>query len=636
MNTDTIKINKGIGKGGAYWCQNISPAREDGVFAGLSSVNKAVRTASSTTSSLGIIRKFLQTGSINNVNSIIWGLDAAGDLYHSDYTGGNFIRVVDSAQTQGQARGMIIDSNNQVTYTNSRYVARMYDTTLDGNITIDASSVVLTDASDFPTAGYAFIKDGFVGEVIQWTGKTSNTLTGVTRGEDNTTATAHTSGKIVYYVDEDWKDFGASLATNYRPAIRWEGWNLFGNNYRVDGYSTSDGSDWTAAGTARISLPIDRTIIDFGLLPTSATSYVIIGANSGGNGYLYVWDGADTQAISERELVGENITCIEDNYVATDNAIYRYDGSNLELICTLPDVGKIKKGVQISVYSMDIGNGYLYFTSNCNQLNRNKSGVWVCDLSTKELYYILPSHYSTYETIFGGIFVTSIATLVGNNFSNGSVDSIVELPSTRGSTYQFIYSPTNAKVLQLKGLKINISTDLVNYYNNKNLDFDIIVRGYDFTRPYIQYQQLKTGETPSGSSQFIISSSLGLPQVGDKVDIIRRDSSTTVNSTMASRNITAITAGTSKYTIDVDDDFPVAINLATQNNAPIVLSYPLKKLGVGKISVEDTKLNLDGYKIQLLDQPRFKKMMFEIEIRCGDITIAPELNSLEINYEILE
>jgi hypothetical protein len=633
--TDTISLKRGINKDGAFFAQNIRPSSDDGVFAGLSSVNVAVRTASTPTSALSTIRRFVQTGDNNETTSIIWGIDSDGNLYHFIYNGSNCIRVFDASQAQGSANGLMIDSNNQLVFTNSQYVARTYTTTLDGNLAIDANVCNIIDATNFPSAGYAFIKTGFSGEVIQWTGKSSNQLTGVTRGKYYSTATAHSTGETIYYFNETWKDLGSSLTSNLRPSIRWETWNLFGNGYRIDGYSASDGSDWTAAGTSRLSLPIDRTIVAFGQLQTSSTSYILVGANSGSNGYIYTWDGADTTWICERELLNENISCIKDNYIVTDSAIYQYDGSNLKEICKLPDMGMINEATQMDVYGIDICGDYLYFTSNYNGWDRNKAGAWVCDLRTGDLFYILNSNYSTYRgyKANGGIFANSSIVLYGNSYNSGSVDSIVAYPSSRGSTYQFIYKPTNSKTLQLKGLKLNVSTELSKQYNNKNLNFDVIIRGYDFTRPFLQYSNLKSGETPTGASQFIISSGAGLPQVGDKVEIITREASTTVNSTMASRSVSTVTAGTGKYTIDVSEAFPVAIDATTQNNTPMVLSYPLKELGKKKVSVNAGQLNLDGYTLPLLIQPRFKKMMFEIEVRCGDITISPQLNSLEITYE---
>jgi hypothetical protein len=56
--------------------------------------------------------------------------------------------------------------------------------------------VVLTDASSFPTAGYATIGT----EAIKYTGKSTNTLTGVTRGADSTTAATHADGSPVFHL----------------------------------------------------------------------------------------------------------------------------------------------------------------------------------------------------------------------------------------------------------------------------------------------------------------------------------------------------------------------------------------------------------------------------------------------------
>ncbi len=85
-------------------------------------------------------------------------------------------------------------------------------TTLNGDITETANSIVLTDGSQFPTSGFIVIEkvnsDGiYVDETIQYTGRTTNTLTGCTRGTSapyrgitfqNTTAGTHTSGAKVF------------------------------------------------------------------------------------------------------------------------------------------------------------------------------------------------------------------------------------------------------------------------------------------------------------------------------------------------------------------------------------------------------------------------------------------------------
>jgi hypothetical protein len=86
------------------------------------------------------------------------------------------------------------------------------NTTLNGDITSTAATITLTDASEFPTSGYIVIEkvnsDGvIVSETIEYTGKSTNDLTGCTRGTAapsygktpvNTEAGSHSSGAKVY------------------------------------------------------------------------------------------------------------------------------------------------------------------------------------------------------------------------------------------------------------------------------------------------------------------------------------------------------------------------------------------------------------------------------------------------------
>ena len=87
------------------------------------------------------------------------------------------------------------------------------NTTLNGDITASDTTITLTDAAAFPTSGYISITSvnattGAVNnETIQYTGKSSNDLTGCTRGTSApsygktpvaTSANAHSSGAKVY------------------------------------------------------------------------------------------------------------------------------------------------------------------------------------------------------------------------------------------------------------------------------------------------------------------------------------------------------------------------------------------------------------------------------------------------------
>ena len=68
-------------------------------------------------------------------------------------------------------------------------------TTLNGAINDSTTTIVLTDASQFPSSGTSFIKIGT--EEISYTGVTGNTLTGVTREVRNTSKAAHSDGATV-------------------------------------------------------------------------------------------------------------------------------------------------------------------------------------------------------------------------------------------------------------------------------------------------------------------------------------------------------------------------------------------------------------------------------------------------------
>jgi hypothetical protein len=68
-------------------------------------------------------------------------------------------------------------------------------TTLASGITDSATSITLTDASQFPSSGTNFIQIGT--EEISYTGISSNSLSGVTRGVRNTTAASHSGGATV-------------------------------------------------------------------------------------------------------------------------------------------------------------------------------------------------------------------------------------------------------------------------------------------------------------------------------------------------------------------------------------------------------------------------------------------------------
>ncbi len=68
---------------------------------------------------------------------------------------------------------------------------------LTSGITATDTTIPLGSTTDYLNADYILIE----GEKILYTGRTSTTLTGCTRGYDDTTATSHDEGALVYTAD---------------------------------------------------------------------------------------------------------------------------------------------------------------------------------------------------------------------------------------------------------------------------------------------------------------------------------------------------------------------------------------------------------------------------------------------------
>jgi len=138
------------------------------------------------------------------------------------------------------------------------------NTTLNGTINASATSIVLTSATGFPATGSIFIES----ECITYTGVSTNTLTGCTRGTNGTTAAAHTSGTAVY------------AAPN--------GVNLNGE-FRVVTYVSSNQYTISVAGTATASsTPAVSATFNYQLTTGNTTFTYGTGWGAGG------WSGVTT------------------------------------------------------------------------------------------------------------------------------------------------------------------------------------------------------------------------------------------------------------------------------------------------------------------------------------------------------
>ena len=91
MNKQIIPLNRGMNRnGGAFFCQNIAPARDDGVYAGLSlSVISQKTSTSATTDYLTTLYNFAQFGNFSGyATTQIFGKDKTnGDIHLINYFG---------------------------------------------------------------------------------------------------------------------------------------------------------------------------------------------------------------------------------------------------------------------------------------------------------------------------------------------------------------------------------------------------------------------------------------------------------------------------------------------------------------------------------------------------------------------
>ena len=100
------------------------------------------------------------------------------------------------SMTESNADTMTFRSHNV-------YAVQIPYSTLNGNINAAVTTIAVTSATNYPTAGTIQIGT----ELIDYTGKSTNNLTGCTRGAHSTTAASHTSGarldSVRWGIDQD-------------------------------------------------------------------------------------------------------------------------------------------------------------------------------------------------------------------------------------------------------------------------------------------------------------------------------------------------------------------------------------------------------------------------------------------------
>lgn len=182
-------------------------------------------------------------GAITNDYIIVSGTSAIGGIPASDLDkehqitridGNTYEFTVDTAATSDVAAGggsatikYQINTGLDTVTGGTGWGASTWDgeaasdetTTLNGALTDSATTITLTDASGFPSSGQVRIGT----ELINYTGKSSNDLTGCTRGVESTTAAAHSDGATVVATTDmvGWGEAATISVTSGTEARLW-------------------------------------------------------------------------------------------------------------------------------------------------------------------------------------------------------------------------------------------------------------------------------------------------------------------------------------------------------------------------------------------------------------------------------
>jgi len=126
--------------------------------------------------------------------------------------------------------------------------------TLDGALTSGSSSIVLASSSSMPSSGTVLIDSERIAYTTNTTG--TNTLSGLTRGSDNTTAASHSDGATVTDAS-DYTKWGASQTGDIVTAPGLWSLDNFGNKLIAtifDGATFEWNSDATGATSTRATI----------------------------------------------------------------------------------------------------------------------------------------------------------------------------------------------------------------------------------------------------------------------------------------------------------------------------------------------------------------------------------------------
>ena len=334
-------------------------------------------------------------------------------------------------------------------------VAGEATTTLNGAINSSTTTIVLTDASQFPSSGTNHIQ--IDSEEMSYTGISTNTLTGVTRGVRNTTAASHSDAATITNTS-DYVAWGEAASGDYviDPGL----WTLdsFGKKLIAlihNGSCFEWDSDATAATSTRatiisgaptasrdmlVSTP-DRHLVFFGTETTIGTTstqddmYIRWSNREDINTYTpTATNTAGTQRLADGSSIMGAVRGRDATYVWTDTAIFTMRFVGVPFVFAFTQAGTncgllgMNAAIEVdgAAYWMS-DNGFFRYAGRLESLPCLVEDYVYDDINTTARQLV----YAGLNNLFGEVmwfYPTSSSEVVNRVVSYNYFDSTLERP----------------------------------------------------------------------------------------------------------------------------------------------------------------------------------------------------------------
>lgn len=531
-------------------------------------------------------------------------------VWANSYGMGKITQALGAIEEHSSDLAIYIEGGNTIDYTGSYVGAITFSVSVYGKISAQLEYILIMQK----------IEDDQWGALYHFAGERWNTKSLLKKGD--------TVELLIF--DPNWKNKGYG---NWKAMLQFEDAQFIcKNDGTIHKWKESDASDFKEA----LRIPYGYDIIRLVKAKTSSGDKIFILANKNKRGTVFVWDGA-SETYDYSIDFDEPISTGIENYVAVDTGIYYTNGYDKQLVTSIPGLDRKPATKPIKIADIRVHNDYLFFTSNVENSNPlYKRGLYVYDLVNEDLTYIMPYDNHWLNMKFGAVIIEDERQIYFSH--NYQISKLLPIPARSGNIYQFLFNPENSRMLKLSEMYLNIDFGMYEGTQHFNdLDFDIIIRCYDFKEPFsyrvqddkssyeddLPLNKISTNYSSKGYYKADIT--------GFKIEFLGGNSSRSYYHLGEARNIISSKLG-GKYGYDIltlDEPLEQHDNIGGK-----IMITPLKKIGYKKIEgqrIADGKL-----KIPLLTQPMFKKALFEIEFRFPytyGTTAIPKINSVELILE---